>query len=139
MLIVIVAVNALCTLPYHVTWLVSVFGYPHSLAKKFCVLLVIATSAAHPIIYGTLNQDFARGFRSYLKCMREHSLAYRETIRKISAGTRQNSVVLPCKSSVSSITPLQSHVLDKNKDKGFAGDGILDAEKIVVHEYETCL
>lgn len=126
MLIVIVAVNALCTLPYHVTWLFSVFGHLNSLAKKFCVLLVIATSAAHPIIYGTLNQDFARGFRSYLRCMREHSLAYRETVRKIS-GNKQNSVILPCKNSVSNSTPLPTVA------------GRLEAEKIVVHEFETCL
>jgi hypothetical protein len=138
MLIVIVAVNALCTLPYHVTWLLSVFGHPHSLAKKFCVLLVIATSAAHPIIYGTLNQDFARGFRSYgvyLKCIREQTLAYRESVRKIS-GTRENSVILPCKSSVTNSTPMASYCMDRNKKKSFKH---CNPEIIVINEYETCL
>ena len=71
MLVVIAAVYALCTLPYHVTWLFSVFGYPNSVAKKLCVLLVIATSAAHPIIYGTLNQEFGRGFKAFFRCLKQ--------------------------------------------------------------------
>lgn len=71
MLVVIAAVYALFTLPYHVTWLLGVFGYPNSVAKKLCVLLVIATSAAHPIIYGTLNQDFGRGFKAFFRCLKQ--------------------------------------------------------------------
>lgn len=70
MLIVIAAVYALFTLPYHVAWLCGVFGYPNSVAKKLCVLLVIATSAAHPIIYGTLNQEFAKGFKAFFQCLK---------------------------------------------------------------------
>ena len=70
MLIVIAAVYALFTLPYHVTWLCGVFGYPNSVAKKLCVLLVIATSAAHPIIYGALNQEFAKGFKAFFQCLK---------------------------------------------------------------------
>ena len=70
MLIVIAAVYALFTLPYHLTWLCGVFGYPNSVAKKLCVLLVIATSAAHPIIYGTLNQEFAKGFKAFFQCLK---------------------------------------------------------------------
>ena len=70
MLIVIAAVYALFTLPYHVTWLCGVFGYPNSVAKKLCVLLVSATSAAHPIIYGTLNQEFAKGFKAFFRCLK---------------------------------------------------------------------
>ena len=70
MLIVIAAVYALFTLPYHVTWLCGVFGYLDSVAKKLCVLLVIATSAAHPIIYGTLNQEFAKGFKAFFPCLK---------------------------------------------------------------------
>ena len=68
MLVVIAAVYAVFTLPYHVTWLLSVFGYPNFVAKKLCVLLVMATSAAHPIIYGTLNQEFAKGFKIFFRC-----------------------------------------------------------------------
>ena len=68
MLIVIVVVYAACTLPWHITWLFSVYGYSDSVAKKICVLLVISVSAAHPIIYGTLNKDFARGFLGYTSC-----------------------------------------------------------------------
>ncbi|KAL9968559.1 hypothetical protein ACROYT_G020667 [Oculina patagonica] len=71
MLVVIAAVYALFTLPYHVTWLLGVFGYPNSVAKKLCVLLVIATSAAHPIIYGTLNQDFGKGFKAFFRCVKK--------------------------------------------------------------------
>ena len=71
MLVVIAAVYALFTLPYHVTWLFSVFGYPNSVAKKLCVLLVIATSAAHPIIYGTLNQEFGKGFKAVFRCLKQ--------------------------------------------------------------------
>ena len=71
MLVVIAAVYAVFTLPYHVTWLFSVFGYPNPVAKKLCVLLVIATSAAHPIIYGALNQDFGKGFKSFFRFMRQ--------------------------------------------------------------------
>lgn len=74
MLIVIAAVYALFTLPYHVTWLCGVFGYPNSVAKKLCVLLVIATSAAHPIIYGTLNQEFAKGFKAFFRCLKTKQL-----------------------------------------------------------------
>ena len=70
LLVVIAAVYAVFTLPYHVTWLFSVFGYPNSVAKKLC-LLVIATSAAHLIIYGTLNQEFGRGFKAFFRCMKE--------------------------------------------------------------------
>ena len=70
MLIVIASVYALFTLPYHVTWLCGVFGFPNSVAKKLCVLLVIATSAAHPIIYGTLNQEFAKGFKAFFQCLK---------------------------------------------------------------------
>jgi len=70
MLIVIAAVYALFTLPYHVTWLCGVFGYQNSVAKKLSVLLVIATSAAHPIIYGTLNQEFAKGFIAFFRCLK---------------------------------------------------------------------
>ena len=71
MLVVIAAVYAVFTLPYHVTWLLSVFGYPDFVAKKLCVLLVMATSAAHPIIYGTLNQEFAKGFKAFFRCAKE--------------------------------------------------------------------
>ena len=71
MLVVIAAVYALFTLPYHVVWLLGVFGYPNSVAKKLCVLLVIATSAAHPIIYGTLNQEFGRGFKTFFRCLKQ--------------------------------------------------------------------
>ncbi|XP_022781684.1 neuropeptide Y receptor type 2-like [Stylophora pistillata] len=71
MLVVVAAVYALFTLPYHVTWLFSVFGYPNSVAKKLCVLFVIATSAAHPIIYGTLNQEFNKGFKAFFRCLRQ--------------------------------------------------------------------
>lgn len=71
MLFVIAAVYALFTLPYHVTWLLGVFGYPNSVAKKLCVLLVIATSAAHPIIYGTLNQEFGSGFKAFFRCLKQ--------------------------------------------------------------------
>ena len=71
MLVAIAAVYAVFTLPYHVTWLFSVFGYPNSVAKKLCVLLVMATSAAHPIIYGTLNQEFGKGFKAFFKCTKE--------------------------------------------------------------------
>lgn len=71
MLVVIAAVYAVFTLPYHVTWLLSVFGYPNFVAKKLCVLLVMATSAAHPIIYGTLNQEFAKGFETFFRCAKE--------------------------------------------------------------------
>ena len=79
MLFVIAAVYALFTLPYHVTWLLSVFGYPNSVAKKLCVLLVIATSAAHPIIYGTLNQEFARGFKAFFRCLKQEK-AYEKSL-----------------------------------------------------------
>ena len=73
MLVVIAAVYAVFTLPYHVTWLFSVFGYPNSVAKKLCVLLVIATSAAHPIIYGTLNQEFKKGFQAFFRFTRKRN------------------------------------------------------------------
>lgn len=79
MLIVIAAVYALFTLPYHVTWLCGVFGYPNSVAKKLCVLLVIATSAAHPIIYGTLNQEFAKGFKAFFPCLKTKQGETRQT------------------------------------------------------------
>ena len=69
MLVVIVVVYAVCTFPWHVTWLLSVYGFSNSTAKKICVLLVMSVSAAHPIIYGTLNQDFARGYRKYAHCI----------------------------------------------------------------------
>ena len=84
MLVVVAVVHAVFTLPYHVTWLFSVFGYPNSVAKKLCVLLVIATSAAHPIIYGTLNQEFGRGFKSFfLRFTRERN----ENIEEIKGAT----------------------------------------------------
>lgn len=87
MLVVIAAVYAVFTLPYHVTWLLSVFGYPNFVAKKLCVLLVMATSAAHPIIYSkysTLNQEFAKGFKVFFRCAKEtkrYKLAKEETLK----------------------------------------------------------
>ena len=73
MLSVIVIVYATFTLPYHVTWLLSQYDINNSLAKQFCALLVIAMSATHLVIYGTLHEDFAKGFRAYLlRCNRNY-------------------------------------------------------------------
>lgn len=138
MLIVIVAVNAAFTLPYHVTWLISVFGHPHSIVKKFCVVLVIATSAAHPIIYGTLNKDFASGFRSYsryiqcVKCVREQVASYTDTLRKYS---QQNSNFM-ARSSISQSNP--GYIVSDRHRK--SSPLILPAnDVIIVNEYETCV
>ena len=97
MLITIVVVYAVCTLPYHITWLFSVFGYPNSVAKKLCVLLVIATSAAHPIIYGTLNKDFKKGFGSYVeycKCSQRGHMESKATYLKTHGARSRNTAAL---------------------------------------------
>ncbi|KAK3735821.1 hypothetical protein QZH41_019924 [Actinostola sp. cb2023] len=135
MLIVIVAVNAVLTLPYHVTWLLTVFGHPHSIVKKFCVLLVIATSAAHPIIYGTLNEDFAKGFRSYskyLQCIRKQATMYSETLRNHS---RQTSNFV-ARSSLSHSSSNPVYCVDRHRKDSL----IMAVEEIImVEEYETCV
>lgn len=139
MLIVIVAVNAALTLPYHVTWLISIFGHPQAIVKKFCVLLVIATSAAHPIIYGTLNKDFGRGFKSYsqyikcVKCFREQVATYTETFRKYS---NQNSHLMN-RSSVSHSSP--GMLVSDGKLLKPSNVIVPANEIIVVNEYETCV
>lgn len=67
MICAIVAVYILLTLPYHITWQLRTFGIKNALAKKFSVLLVTATSASHPIIYGALHKEFAPGFKAFLR------------------------------------------------------------------------
>ena len=106
MLVTIVVIHAAFTLPHHITWLLSVFGHPNSVAKKLCVLLVIALSAAHPIIYGTLNKDFKRGFRSYVqcfKCCRSDSTAQQ--------GSRGGSSWMKTSSEASAVTCSASSVV----------------------------
>ena len=97
MLIVMVVVYALCTLPWHITWLLSVYGYSNSVAKKICVLLVISLSATHPIIYGALNKDFGSGFRKYTHCAGRKLVANNDknffTKRKRRLVTRRCSIL----------------------------------------------
>ena len=68
MIFTIVIVYILLTLPYHIIWQLNTFGIKNALAKKFSVLFLTATSASHPIIYGTLHQEFSRGFKAILRC-----------------------------------------------------------------------
>ena len=91
MLVVIAVVYAVFTLPYHVTWLFGVFGYPNPVAKKLCVLLVIATSAAHPIIYGTLNKDFGKGFKSFFRQRKNSSEEFKGSSLDLSRVTNDCS------------------------------------------------
>jgi hypothetical protein len=68
MICIIVIVYITLTLPYHITWQMSTYGIKNSLAKKFSVLFLTATSASHPIIYGALHQEFAQGFKAFFRC-----------------------------------------------------------------------
>ena len=45
----------------------------------------MATSAAHPIIYGTLNQEFAKGFKTFFRCAKE---------------TKRKEILKPAQSSI---------------------------------------
>ncbi|XP_028414100.1 somatostatin receptor type 2-like [Dendronephthya gigantea] len=71
MICIIVIVYIALTLPYHITWQMSTYGIKNALAKKFSVLVLTATSASHPIIYGALHQEFAQGFKAFLRCSKK--------------------------------------------------------------------
>ena len=65
----------------------STYGIKNSLAKKFSVLFLTATSASHPIIYGALHQEFAQGFQAFLRCSKKARTDFTRmstTIQKLS-------------------------------------------------------
>lgn len=126
MLIVIAAEYALCTLPYHVAWLCGVFGYPNSVAKKLCVLLVIATSAAHPIIYGALNQEFAKGFKAFFRCLKtKQGETHQNTFAKFRVKNRKQNL---------------THRLALPVTSKENGDGLkLARNETIAHDIVTCL
>jgi hypothetical protein len=103
MICIIVIVYIALTLPYHITWLMSTYGYKNSLAKKFSVLILTATSASHPIIYGALHQEFALGFKAFLRCSRKARKDFvRMSIRKVS-WDRRAPYPLKCESFTPSV------------------------------------
>jgi hypothetical protein len=69
----------------------STYGVKNSLAKKFSVLILTATSASHPIIYGALHQEFALGFKAFLRCSRKARKDFvRMSIRRVSWDRRMS-------------------------------------------------
>lgn len=105
MLKVVTAVFAVSVLPTNIVWLWLDFGSPeHTLGHKhfwelvaFCNIITFANSAANPICYSVLNENYRKEIKKYVKlCFRGKFTSSKPSfIRndKIPATVRQNCLI----------------------------------------------
>lgn len=96
MLKVVTAVFAVCVLPTNVMWLWLDFGSPErTLGHKhfwelvaFCNILTFANSAANPICYTILNDNYRKEFRKYVNlCFKNICATSKPTFSSSMRGT----------------------------------------------------